>query len=150
MSQERAGHTLQATALIHEVFIKLIGPQPGPWNGRAHFYFAASRAMRQLLIDHARAKGRVKRGGGERPRTISNVAELAVEADDREILALDGVLERLEKDDPDVAAVVRLRFYAGLTVEQTAEALGVSPRQVDRLWAYARAVMYRAVQAIAE
>lgn len=154
MRHERPGHTLQATALVHDAYVRLIGEnaaaEAGGWSGRAHFYHAAGRAMRQLLIEHARAKGRVKRGGdgaaGSAPRRVTlGVADLATHADPTEIIALDEAMSHLESLDPEVAAVVRLRFYAGLTGEQVAEALGVSPRQVDRLWAYARAVIFERV-----
>jgi len=143
MAGERSGHTLQATALVHEVYLKLIGPErAAPWAGRRQFFFAAAEAMRQILVDHARARAGLKRGGGRR-RVPLGVLDLA--ADDRvpEILALDEAISRLENESPDVAAVVRLRFYAGLSVDETAEALGVSPRTVKREWTYARARLFR-------
>ena len=150
MQAERIGHTLQATALVHEAYLRLVGDQPVAWESRAHFYHAAARAMRQLLVEHARAKGRLKRGGsgqaGSAPRKVPlDVADLAAEGQPEDILAIDDALDYLEHADPESAAVVRLRFFAGLTGEQTAQALGVSARQVDRLWAYARAVMYERV-----
>ncbi|MFO0827212.1 MAG: ECF-type sigma factor [Phycisphaerales bacterium] len=147
MRDERADHTLQATALVHDAFVRLVGDHDPGWSGRAHFYFAAARAMRQLLVEHARNRGRLKRGGdgaagSERARVPLSVADLAADAAPDEILALDDAMSHLESLDPDVAAVVRLRFYAGLTGEQAADALGISARQVDRMWAYARAVLY--------
>lgn len=147
---ERTGHTLQATELVHGAFVRLVGENPVGWAGRAHFYHAAARAMRQLLVEHARAKGRLKRGGdgtpGSVPRRVPlSVADLAESGDPGEILALDEAMGHLESIDPEAAAVVRLRFYAGLSGEQAATALGVSPRQVDRLWAYARAVLFERV-----
>ena len=146
MTGERAGHTLQATALVHEVYLKLIGPErAAPWADRRQFFFAAAEAMRQILIDHARARAGLKRGGG-RKRVPLGVLDLATDEEQiPEILALDEAVSRLEKASPDVAAVVRLRFYAGLSVEETAEALGVSPRTVKREWTYARAQLFRAL-----
>lgn len=155
MRQERPGHTLQATALVHDAYVRLLGEsagaEAGGWSGRAHFYHAAARAMRQLLIEHARSKGRLKRGGdgaaGSAPRHVPlSVADLASTADPAEILALDEAMTHVESLDPEAAAVVRLRFYAGLTGEQTAEALGISARQVDRLWSYARAAIFERVR----
>jgi RNA polymerase sigma factor (TIGR02999 family) len=136
---ERAGHTLSATALVHEAYLKLVGPREVPWAGKGHFYAAAAEAMRRILIDHARG-----RHGGDRRRLaeLGDFAAVAA-ADPEQILAVDAALTRLESEDPEAAAVVRLRFYAGLSVEQTAEALGLSPRTAARVWAYARAVLYR-------
>jgi RNA polymerase sigma factor (TIGR02999 family) len=143
MAEERSGHTLQATALVHEAYLRLVGDRPAGWAGRAHFFHAAAEAMRRLLIEHARARGRVKRGGGgERQRVPLSVIDLAAENEPGEILDLDEAVCRLEKESPDVAAVVRLRFYAGLTIEETAEALGISPQSVKRDWAYARAWLF--------
>jgi RNA polymerase sigma factor (TIGR02999 family) len=149
MSEERPDHTLQATALVHEAYIRLLGQQPLPWSSRAHFFFSAGRAMQQILVEHARARGRAKRGGnaaGPAQRIPLNVVDLASQADSDEILALDEAFCRLEAQEPEAAAVVRLRFYAGLSGDDTAGALGVSPRQVDRLWAFARAWLYRTLE----
>src|SRR4051812_33640304 len=143
MTEERAGHTLQATALVHEAFLRLVGDRPAGWAGRAHIFHAAAEAMRRILIERARARGRVKRGGGaERQRVPLGVVDLATESDPGEILDLDEAICRLDQQSPDVAAVVRLRFYAGLTIEETAEALGTSPQSVKRDWAYARAWLF--------
>jgi RNA polymerase sigma factor (TIGR02999 family) len=142
MMQERPGHTLQATALVHEAFLKLVGPREIPWAGQAHFYAAAAEAMRRILVDHARTRHREKRGGkGE--RVLLNVLDLANTENSEEILALDEALCRLEQQEPEVGEVVRLRFFAGLSVDQTAESLGVSPRTVDRRWKFARAWLFR-------
>ena len=135
------GHTLSATVLVHEAYLKLVGPRHMPWAGRGHFYAAAAEAMRRILVDHARTRAR--QGGKARQLTeIGDVAALAA-ADSGQIVAVDAALIRLEADDPQAAAVVRLRFYAGLSVDQAAQALGLSPRTVARLWTYARAVLYR-------
>lgn len=141
MSAERKGHTLTATALVHEAYVRLAGPREIPWANRAHFYAAAAEAMRRILLDHARSR---KRRAGEHRRLtdIGDVMELA-QSDSEQILALDEAFARLEADDPEAAALVRLRFYAGLSVEQAAEALGLSPRSAARLWNYARASLYR-------
>jgi len=150
MAAERAGHTLQATALVHEAFLRLVGDRSVPWTGRAHFYAAAAEAMRRVLLDHARSRGRAKRGGGAAMVSLADVGDLAdlASMDSRGILALDEAVRRLEDETPETAAVVRLRFYAGLSIDQTAEALGTSPRQVDRLWAYARAWLHRCVSSM--
>jgi len=142
MAQERAGHTLQPTALVHEVYLKLLGGNKVPFTNQKQFFFAAAEAMRQILIDHARARGGLKRGG-DRKRVPLSVVDLAAEEQIPQILALDEAILRLEKVSPDVAAVVRLRFYAGLSVEETAQALGISPRTVKREWTYARAKLFR-------
>ena len=164
MAGERAGHTLQATALVHEAYLRLVRPEetggmadPG-WAGRAHFFHAAAEAMRRILIDHARSRDSIKRGGagsgkdaddeagrGPWQRIAFNVLELADDAvqDPGAILALDELISRLEKEEPHLAEVVRLRFFAGLSVEETAEALNVSPRTIKRDWAFARAWLFR-------
>ena len=143
---ERPGHTLTATALVHEAYLRLSENRKVPWGSEAHFYVAAAEAMRQILLDHARSKRRAKRGGG-RKRVAMNVLDLASATDPDEIVALDQHLCRLEAEHPAAAEVVRLRFYAGLTIDRTADVLDKSPRQVDRLWAFARAWLYRALEA---
>jgi RNA polymerase sigma factor (TIGR02999 family) len=145
LSAENAGHTLQATALVHEAYLRIGQDRRVEFKNRAHFFAAAAEAMRRILIDHARAKGAAKR----RPpaRELLSVVNLAEQQDSDQILALDAALQRLESTEPEVAAVVRLRFYAGLSGDETAEALAISPRQVDRLWAYARAWLAREVPA---
>jgi RNA polymerase sigma factor (TIGR02999 family) len=148
MARERSDHTLQATALVHEVYLRLVGEQPLAWADRRHFFFAASRAMQQILIEHARARSRVKRGGspdGPSRRLPLDILDLAHESDPDEILALDEAFCRLEKQEPEAAAVVRMRFFAGLSRDETAAVLAISPRQVDRLWAFARAWLFRAL-----
>lgn len=146
MANERTDHTLQATALVHEVYAKMMGTQEQGWANRRHFYFAATQSMRQILIDHARTRGRLKRGGGKGRRfslDIGAVADLAQDDKFHEILALDEALCRLETQRPRVAQVVTLRFFGGLTIQETADMLDVSTRSVDLDWAYARAWLYR-------
>jgi RNA polymerase sigma factor (TIGR02999 family) len=141
MGGERRGHILSATALVHEAYLKLVGPREVPWAGRGHFYVAAAQAMRRILLDHARSRaGRVQ--GQVRLSDIGDVAALSP-ADSEQIVAVDRAMARLEAGDPEAAAVVRLRFYAGLSVEQAAAALGLSPRTAARLWTHARAVLFR-------
>ena len=150
LAAERSGHTLSATALVHEAYLKLVGPREVAWGGRGHFYAAAAEAMRRVLLDHAKARGREKRGGIDgraRGRVeFASVAELAVAEDPEEIVSFDGALRRLEVESGDAARVVQLRFFAGLSVEQTAQAMGVSERTVNRLWTFARAWLHRAVR----
>ena len=141
LANEAAGHTLSATALVHEAYLKLVGPRELPWSNRAHFYSAAAEAMRRLLLDHARSR-RQRSDKTLRLTAIPDVAALAA-AGSEEILAVDEALGRLEGQDPQAAALVRLRFYAGLGVEEAAQVLGLSPRTAARLWTYARAVLYR-------
>lgn len=143
MAGERSGHTLQATALVHEAFVKLLGDGGARHAARVGFYYAAGEAMRRILVDHARLHNAAKRGKGRPALQIDGVLDLAGAGDPEEIVAFDGAFLRLQEVAPDAAAVVRLRFYAGLSVEQTAEALGVSARTVDRAWAFARAWLYR-------
>jgi RNA polymerase sigma factor (TIGR02999 family) len=145
MAAERAEHTLEATALVHEAYVRLVGGEPIAWEGRQHFYLVAAEAMRRILIDHARARSGPRRGGDRRRVPLNNVLDLTAAADDNlpEILALDDAVSRLDKVSPTVAAVVRLRFYAGLSVEETADALQISPRTVKREWTYGRAWLAR-------
>jgi RNA polymerase sigma factor (TIGR02999 family) len=144
MMGERPGHTLQATALVHEAYLRVIGPHDIPWDDRVQFFRGAAVAMRRLLVEHARSRGRVKRGG-DRRRVVLNVLDLADEQDHDHVLALDGAIERLEKVDSQAAEVVRLRFFAGLSVEQTSQVLGASERTVKRDWAFARAWLHQAL-----
>ena len=145
MMEERPGHTLQATALVHEAYLKLVGSEDIKWTSRAHFFAAAGEAMRRILVDHARERGRIKRGG-DRDRMPLNVAELAAEQNSSQILALDEAIRRLEREDARVFRVVMLRFFAGLSVEETAKAMNVSERTVKREWAFARAWLCNALR----
>lgn len=151
MATERADHTLSATALVHEAYLKLVGPREVAWADRRHFYAAAAEAMRRILIDYSRARKRLKRGPDpfplEEASTLLSVADLASDAHADQIVRLDEAVRRLEAEDPDVAQVVRLRFYAGLGGDETAWALGKSPATVDRDWAWARAWLFRQLKA---
>jgi RNA polymerase sigma factor (TIGR02999 family) len=141
LKSERPGHTIQATELVHEAYLKLVGPREIPWQNRAHFYAAAAEAMRRILVDHARSKqarGTTLQEGSRRALAISGLESLRGDEDSDGLLALDGALTRLEGVDQKASAVVRLRFFAGLDIEQTAAMLGVSPRTVKRDWAFAR------------
>lgn len=138
MSHERRDHTLQPTALVNEAYVRLLGREDVKWAGRSHFFRAAAEAMRKILIDHARARNADKRGGGKAALKISNLADAAAVEDSAGLLALDEAIVRLEGVDAQAAAVVRLKFYAGLTDEGAAGALGVSERTVRRDWAFAR------------
>lgn len=138
MAAERPGHTLQATALVNEACIRLLGNPGAVWAGRGHFFAAAARAMRQILIDHFRAHHAEKRGGGKAALSITNVADLASATDPAGFLALDDAILRLEKVDTLAASVVHLRFYGGLQPAEVAETLGISERTARRAWAFAR------------
>jgi len=145
MASERADHTLQPTALVHECYVRLFGDNPQRFAGRAQFFHAAAGAMRRILVDHARSRACAKRGGARR-RVPVNLLDLAAEPAREDVLAFDGALTALERQSPSTAEVVRLRFFAGLTVAETAEALGVSTRSVNREWAFARAWLYAALE----
>jgi RNA polymerase sigma factor (TIGR02999 family) len=145
LADEKPGQTLQPTALVHEAYVRLVGPDPDRnWGGRAHFFAAAAEAMRRILLDAARRKGRRKRGGGMARRSLDGIDPAAPESSD-DLLALDEALGRLATDDPQAAELVRLRFYAGLPIPEIARVLGISPRTADRTWAYARAWLHQAV-----
>ena len=142
MRKERGDHPLQATALVHECWMKLLGEHSPSFESRAEFYRAAAEAMRRILVDHARRRARIKRGGG-RERVPITTAEPAISDDPEKFLALDEAIQRLQDSDPRAAEIVRLRFFAGLGVDETADAIGLSRRTVLREWAYARALLYR-------
>lgn len=146
MNAERPDHTLQATALVHEAYARLVGNEELNWDSRGHFFIAAAEAMRRILIEHARSNMRQKRGGPQRrplSLSIADVADLAATEKSDQIIALDDALRRLQLQRPRVARIVELRFFAGLTVDETAHTLGVSPRTVDLDWAFARAWLYK-------
>jgi RNA polymerase sigma factor (TIGR02999 family) len=147
MRGERKGHTLQSTELVHEAYLRL--HQGKNWESRAHFFAAAAEAMRRILIDRARARRRIKRGADSEGNPaqkitldLQEVAELTDDRDPEAILGLDRAIDRLAEQDPRLRDIVRLRFYAGLSVEETAEAIGVSARTVKRDWNFARAWLF--------
>ena len=142
MAGERADHTLDATALVHEAYLRLVGDRRVPWQNRAHFYAAAAEAMRRILLDHAKARGREKRGGG-RKRVPLSVADIADSWSFQETLSLDEALRRLMDRDPNIGRVVQLRFFTGLSIDDTAKALGVSAATVKRRWEFGRTWLYR-------
>ena len=145
MGGERHGHTLSATALVHEAYLRVVGPNKAAWAGRGHFYAAAAQAMRRILVDHARAKGARKRGGRAR-RIALDQSMLTLDDVPGELLDLEDALTRLEQEDPGKAQLVTLRFFGGLTMDQAAAALGLSPATADRHWAFARAWLYDALR----
>ena len=139
--RERPHHTLQPTALVHEAFVKLVDQRAVRWQNRAHFFGIAAQLMRRILVDHARARDAAKRGAGEAPLSLEEW-QLTAPGVDFEILALDEALTRLASIDPRQSRVVELRFFAGLTMDETAEVLHVSPATVGREWTLARAWLY--------
>ena len=141
MAKTPPGQTLQPTALVHEAYLRLIGADDPGWNSRGHFFAAAGQAMRQILVDQARRKGSLKRGGGRQRLDVDDV-EPAIEPPSDDILALEEALTHLEQDDPRKAEVVNLRYFAGLTVEETAAALDISVTTVEREWRFARVRLY--------
>jgi RNA polymerase sigma factor (TIGR02999 family) len=143
LAQEKPGQTLQATALVHEAYLRLVDSNPArPWADRRQFFAAAAEAMRRILIDNARRKGSVKHGGQQIRVNLDDEALAVGEDSLEEVIELDDVLEQLAAADPKAAELVKLRFYAGLTGEQTAQVLGISPRAADFLWSYARAWLF--------
>jgi RNA polymerase sigma factor (TIGR02999 family) len=139
MAHESPGQTLQATALVHEAYLRLIGADPDkPWDGRGHFFAAAAESMRRILVEAARRRHRLKRGG-RRGRVDLDAAQPATPETDDDLLALDEALEKLAARDPAKAQLVQLRVFAGLTLAEAAEILGLSTSTADRYWAYARA-----------
>jgi RNA polymerase sigma factor (TIGR02999 family) len=145
LHQENVGHTLQATALVHEAYLRLVDvDRPQDWNGRGHFFAAAAEAMRRLLIERARHKKRLRHGGDF--KRVDLDSHLCISDDDEMVLALDEALTRLAAQEPQAAEVVKLRYYAGLTIEETAAALDISTRTVNRHWTYARAWLYRVLE----
>jgi RNA polymerase sigma factor (TIGR02999 family) len=142
MMDQPAGHTLQPTALVHEAWLRLAGSQQREWQNSRHFFAAAAEAMRQILIDAARKKSRGKRGGGWQRLNLDAI-HLAVEAVPDDLLAVDEALEEFTREDPAKAELVKLRFFAGLTLPQAAQMLGLSLATAKRFWAFARAWLYR-------
>ncbi len=145
LAREAPGQSLQATALVHEAYLRLVGTDPDrPFDGRGHFFAAAAEAMRRILIDRARDRKRLKRGGGRR-RVRIDLDNLLVEPPGDDVLALDEALTALAREDPGAAELVKLRAFAGLTLAQAAEVLGIGRRTADRDWAYARAWLCHAL-----
>src|SRR3954452_16789367 len=137
LAHEKPGQTLQATALVHDAYLRLVRTADPGWDGRGHFFAAAAEAMRRILVENARRKAAAKAGGGRRRLDLAE-AEPAIEGPKLDLLALDEALEALEARDPRKAQLIKLRYFAGLTVDEAAAALGISPSTADNDWAYAR------------
>jgi RNA polymerase sigma factor (TIGR02999 family) len=143
LAQEKPGQTLQATALVHEAYLRLVDvAKVQSWDSRGHFFAAAAESMRRILVEAARKKQRLKRGGGFQ-RIDLDAPEVSVDEPPDDLVALDDALVKLAQKHPDRAAVVKLRYFAGLSIDETAQALGISSSTVDRHWTYARAWLYR-------
>lgn len=145
MAAEKPGQTLQPTALVHEAWLRLAGSDCQQWRGRAHFFGAAAECMRRILIDKARSKASLKRGGDQSIGEL-NESRIELKAPSDEVLAVHDALEALEVEDALAAQVVKLRYFVGMTIPEIAEALEMSPRSADRHWAFARAWLKRAIQ----
>ena len=146
LAQEKPGQTLQATALVHEAYVRLVDvKEPQRWNSRGHFFGAAAEAMRRILVENARRRARNRHGGGRLREELESSRIVAPEVSE-DLLALDEALERLVEHDPQAAELVKLRYFAGLTIAQAAEILGVSPRKADFVWSFARAWLRRETQ----
>ncbi len=141
LSHESPGQTLQATALVHEAYLRLVGSAPQSWKSRGHFFAAAAEAMRRILVENARRKKSLKRGGGRSCVDLEAV-ETAAQTPSDDLVALDEALTRLGEEDPGKAALVTLRFFAGLSIDQAAEALGISRATAIREWSFARAWLF--------
>ena len=144
MSQERDGHTLQATALVNEAYLRLAGQESFEWHSRSHFFAVCAQVMRHVLIDHARAHARSKRGGGAVQVSLGEAVALAGQPAEH-FLALDEALKFLETVDPQKSKIVELRYFGGLSIEETAEVLDISPRTVRREWQRSKAWLYRLI-----
>ena len=143
LAKEKPGQTLQATALVHEAYLRLVDTEKAlQWNSRGHFFTAAAEAMRRILVENARRKHQVGRGGG-RCRIAIDMVQVSDDAPSEELLALDESLRRLEEHDPAAAELVKLRYFAGMTMAQAADALGMSLRTAERNWTYARSWLHR-------
>ena len=146
MAGEAAGQTLQATALVHEAWLRLTGDEKRKWNDRTHFFAAAAEAMRRILVDNARRKRAARHGGGQQRVEMPEIASAAMETDDK-VLAVNEALENFAVLDPQKAELVKLRYFVGMTIEQAAEALGLSERTAKRYWAFARAWLHEEIKA---
>ena len=147
MSKEKPGLTLQPTALVHEAYIRLVGDVAIKWDGRAHFFAAAAEAMRRILIENARRRKSLKQGGNVSHRQVADDDAVVIFDNTDELLDLDAALTKLAVTEPELARLVELRFFAGLTVEETAQAMDISTRTVKRNWAFARAWLGREMNA---
>ena len=145
LAHERPGQTLQATALVHEAWLRLAGQEERSWHGSRHFFYAAAQAMRRILVENARRKKRLVHGGQMQRVSLENIAP-ASPMKPEELLALDGALERLAAEEPQAARLVELRFFAGLGHQEAAQLLGLSRRSADGLWAYARSWLFDAMR----
>jgi RNA polymerase sigma factor (TIGR02999 family) len=142
LAHERPGQTLQATGLVHEAYVRLVGgANDAEWSNRGHFFGAAAEAMRRILIENARRKGRIRHGGELKRVDLDSQVDVSDEAN-TDLLALDEALKRLEAEDPEAAQVVKLRYFAALTIEETAAVMGLSARTINRHWAFAKAWLY--------
>jgi RNA polymerase sigma factor (TIGR02999 family) len=146
LAAEPAGQTLQPTALVHEAWIRLIGGQSQTWENRAHFFGAAAEAMRRIMIERARRKSRIKHGGGQERVNIEKI-DIADALPDEKVLLVDEALERLEKEDPETARIVKLRFFGGLNNEEIAKITGINGRTIRRQWDFAKAWLFKRIQA---
>ena len=146
MAREAGGQTLQPTALVHEAWLRLVGSGDRTWQNRAHFFAAAAEAMRRILIENARRKARLKRGGDQLRLDVDQV-ELAATTPDEKVLLIDEALDTLQLRDPEKARVVLLKFFGGYTNQEVAESLGVTERTVERHWAYAKAWLFQTIRA---
>jgi RNA polymerase sigma factor (TIGR02999 family) len=146
LNGESKAQTLQATALVHEAYLRLVGPNQTPWQNRGHFFGAAARAIRRILTDHARERDALKRGGGQKPVSLDEALVVCAGEPMVNMVNLDAALTRLANIDEQKARVVELRFFGGLTVEQTALALGISPSSVARDWQFARVWLHRELE----
>ncbi len=145
MAQEAAGQTLQATALVHEAWLRMVGAGDRTWQNRAHFFGAAAEAMRRILVENARRKYRLKRGGGQIRVNIEDI-DVAAATPDEKVLLMDEALEQLKAQDPEKARIVVLKFFGGMTNQEVAENTGVTERTVERQWAYAKAWLFQKIQ----
>jgi RNA polymerase sigma factor (TIGR02999 family) len=145
MANEQAGQTLQATALVHEAWLRLVADGDRTWQNRAHFFGAAAEAMRRILIENARRKSRLKHGGGQERVNVEDL-ELAETSPDEKVLLIDEALQELQARDPERSQIVVLKFFGGLTNQEVAQSLGIGERTVERQWAYAKAWLFRKIR----
>lgn len=146
MSGEAPGQTLQPTALVHEAWLRLAGGDQRRWNDRAHFFRAAAQVMRRILVDRARQKSAIKRGGGGGQRVDIHDIHLAEATTDDRVLLVNAVLDRMEKEDPEASQIITMKYFGGLSTQEIAEALGISTRSVERRWNFAKANLFRMIR----